>query len=827
MPSVKTPQLSVFLLFVCFALSAARGQALENADIGPVLVNTIQGPDNNTAYKGIVIKLGKDGEAAVCFDAELLRYMGGWVKDDSKPDGPESGTKVAETKPGTKPAKPAESSLWKSGDWAGLIDPNHSTAFTAFHGGPPKIRGGEAIMRFATKPGPGWGGGDKGDDFTDPREKSTVDHQPLGNLPKEWAHYKGLYRNGDQVVLSYTVGGCDVLETPGLIGDGTYPAFTRSIRLGKSDKPMTMLLCEPANDSQLDATRLDHSIPNSLVTLETTAGGRESATAVGAIGLPKNVHPSLHRAGVRLVIPPHDAPLVFEVAVWSGPRTQTADFYKRLSEAGPVTDPATLIHGGPARWGPPIETAGKLDASGSPDDAYVVDTLTAPENNPYHSFMRFTGFDMFSDGHTAAVSTIGGDVWIVSGIDESLEHLKWKRFATGLFQPLGLKIRNDIVYTVGRDQITALHDLNGDGEADFYENFNNDCQVTANYHEFTLDIQTDSEGNFYYSKGCPWPPNVTSDDQGCMLKVSYDGSKMEIFCTGLRAPNGSAMDEHDELYTGDNEGHWIPSSKFEHLRKGKFYGMVPGAHLPGGEKPTTFEPPVFWLPHGGVDNSSGAMAFAPANGTWGPLNGHMLAASYGLSSLFAAMTEEADGVEQGAAVKFPVKFESSVMRARFNGGKSYPHGDGQLYLCGLKGWQTDAGRDGAFQRVRYTGKPWTQPIEFHAAKNGLLVTFTQALDKAAATDAENWGAEQWNYHWTQNYGSKEFSLKDPSVAKHDELEIKGVQLSADGKTVLLQIDGLGPVNQIKTTYKIKSAAGKELKGDIFSTINVVGPERKP
>ena len=70
-------------------------------------------------------------------------------------------------------------------------------------------------------------------------------------------------------------------------------------------------------------------------------------------------------------------------------------------------------------------------------------------------------------------------------------------------------------------------------------------------------------------------------------------------------------------------------------------------------------------------------------------------------------------------------------------------------------------------------------------------------------------------------------MKDPKVARHDVLEIKGVELSADGKTVLLKIDGLVPVNQIKTTYRLKSADGKELKGDIYSTINVVGPERKP
>jgi glucose/arabinose dehydrogenase len=819
MPSVKSPQLWICLCTVCLAVPIARGQALENADIGPFMVNTIQGPQNNTAYKGVVIKLGKDGEAAVCFDAELLRYMGGWVKTE--------GNTTAEPKADVKPpkpgAKPAEPSIWPSGDWAGLIDPNHSTAFTAHHGGPPKVRGGEQVMRFATKPGPGWGGGEKGDDFTDPRKTSPVDKQPLGNLPKEWAHYRGLYRNGNQVVLSYTVGDCNVLETPGLIGAGEYPTFTRTIRVDKSDKSMTLVVCDVSGATAAHKAETGGSIE---YTLESGSGDKERETTVGLAGAPAGYAFSFNGSPadrVTLTIPPHAQPQVFELTISNSPKASPTT----TVNAGEMIDPATLIKGGPALWGPALETTGKLDDSGSSDDAYVVDTLTAPENNPYHAFMRFTGFDMFSDGHTAAISTIGGDVWIVTGIDEKLDHLKWKRFATGLFQPLGLKVRNDVVYTVGRDQITALHDLNGDGEADFYENFNNDCQVTSNYHEFTLDIQTDSEGNFYYSKGCPWPPNVTSDDQGTMLKVSYDGSKMEVFCTGLRAPNGSAMDEHDELYTGDNEGHWTPSSKFEHLRKGKFYGMVPAAHLPGGEKPTTFEPPVFWLPHGGVDNSSGAMAFAPAAGNWGPLNGHMLAASYGLSSLFAAMTEEVDGIEQGAAVKFPVKFGSSVMRARFNGGRNYPRGDGQLYLCGLKGWQTNAGRDGAFQRVRYTGKPWTQPIEFHAARNGLLVTFTEPLDKKEATDAENWGSEQWNYHWTQNYGSKEFSLRDPTVAKHDELQIKGVQISEDGKTVLLQIDGLGPVNQIKTTYNIKTAAGKELKGDIYSTINIVGPERKP
>ncbi len=202
--------------------------------------------------------------------------------------------------------------------------------------------------------------------------------------------------------------------------------------------------------------------------------------------------------------------------------------------------------------------------------------------------------------------------------------------------------------------------------------------------------------------------------------------------------------------------------------------------------------------------------------------------SYGLSSLFAVMMEEADGVEQAAAVKFPLKFDSSCMRGRFNGGAEYPNGDGQLYICGLKGWQTNAGRDGALDRVRFTGKPWAKPVEFHSAKNGLFITFDVPLDKASAADAGNWDVEQWNYAWTQNYGSPEFSVKDPKVKKHDDVEVKSVKLSADGRTVQIETAGLAPVMQMKVSYRnVKLAeGGREIQGEVLNTINKVGPERK-
>jgi glucose/arabinose dehydrogenase len=97
-----------------------------------------------------------------------------------------------------------------------------------------------------------------------------------------------------------------------------------------------------------------------------------------------------------------------------------------------------------------------------------------------------------------------------------LENVSWKRYAAGLFQALGLKIVDNQVYVLGRDQITRLHDLNNDGEADFYENFNNDMQVTPGFHEFAFDLQTDPDGNFYFSKGGPVNPGGSGWDRSAI-----------------------------------------------------------------------------------------------------------------------------------------------------------------------------------------------------------------------------------------------------------------------------------------------------------------------
>src|ERR1043166_1989699 len=135
----------------------------------------------------------------------------------------------------------------------------------------------------------------------------------------------------------------------------------------------------------------------------------------------------------------------------------------------------------------------------------------------------------FTPDGAAYVCTIHGDVWRVTGIDEKLNHLRWKRFATGLFQALGLKVRGDEIFVLGRDQITRLHDLDGDGEADFYENFCNLIDTSTNGHDYVTSLEKDDRGNFYFV-----------DPRGAH-RVSADGKRMETISTGFRNANGLGL----------------------------------------------------------------------------------------------------------------------------------------------------------------------------------------------------------------------------------------------------------------------------------------------
>ena len=745
---------------------------------------TLDNAERIATNKGIAVKIGKAGDAGLIFDTELLRVTGGWT-----------------------------------GGWLKL----KGVVFDGGHGPNPSAPQNAQILFGTHANTPGWS---KGGDFKDPRKIPTGPKQsevkageprfadvPFGPLPREWAKYQGLYLSGDRVVFAYTVGAAKLLESPDLESiDGDRSLITRTFNVVAPGAASSLLVADaPAGTAPV--------IEGGNAVISSDAGEPDARTVIGVLGAPAGAKLAVDGTRVTLQLPAFAAGQKFKVAAIRGLAPDVAKLADAIRAVTPPANLEPLTKGGPAHWAETVKAKGTLGAEEGPFP-YVVDNLAAPLDNPYKSKIRIGGLDFFKDGRIA-FSTWSGDVWVGKGIDAKLENIEWKRYATGLFHALGLKIVDDVVYVLGRDQITRLHDLNGDGEADFYENFNNDVQVTPGFHEFTFGLEADPEGNFYFAKGGPvnpggrgWGP--LSDHNGCMFKVSKDGSKFEVFATGLRAPNGIGMSPTGELTTGDNQGTWVPTEYIHYVKQGAFIEVPDLSHR--AAVPTVFSPHLCWIPYAWC-NSNGGQVWVNSD-KWGPLSGHMLYLSYGKSCLFGVLQEKVGDVLQGGVVKFPLKFDTGICRARFN------PADGQLYVGGLKGWQTNGAKDGAIQRVRYTGKPLTMQNELHVTDKGITVRFTGELDTASASDPANYAIKQYNYRWTSNYGSDKYKVSDPNAKGEDTLEIKAVTVAPDKKSVFLEVPGLQPVMQMEIKMNIKSANGDAVPAEVGNTINVVPSDEK-
>jgi len=685
---------------------------------------------------------------------------------------------------------------WSAG-WTGNYITDEGVSFRGNHGASPRVAGAQ---KFGASAIPGWA--DAKGSFVDPRS------EPFGPIPKDHAQWQGCFVADDKVVLHYTVRGINFHEQPGTIEKDGETVFVRAIKHDALSADLSLLICEVANIQKPSigprSALLSDGKQTTMVTLVSTSKGCR-------LELQDKKRLVLHL--------PKDAPAdTFQVRIWRG---QDPTDPKVIGAAYAPHD-AEFNQSGKNRWPEPVVTQGVMNASKTPDGAYVTDVLSAPERNPWNRRVRFGGLDFFSDGNRAALSTWDGDVWIVEGLKtENLKDLKWTRFASGGFETLGLKIVDDVIYTSGRDEMTRYHDLNNDGAADHYESFNNQITSSQGFHEFVFDLHTDKAGNFYTIKAGPvrgggrgfggggGNGNVSAH-AGTLMKIDKYGKQLTVVATGFRAPNGMGVGPNGEFTSGDNEGTWIPRCPINWIKPGGFYGVENLAH----KKPLPkFNQPLCWLDKG-WDNSGGGQTWVTSK-TWGPFAGELLHTSYGRSSLYLVLKQEVDGQMQGGVVRFPVRFTSSAMRPRFS-----PH-DGHLYVAGLKGWQSNAARITGLDRVRYTGKPVHMPSGLRVDKAGLHLTFTQPLDAASAADPENYAIRRWNYRRTSAYGSPTFKVSDPNARGNEEVNVTAAKLSADKRTVTLTIEDLRPCHQQHIRFNITAADGTKINSEVMHTIHAV------
>ena len=461
------------------------------------------------------------------------------------------------------------------------------------------------------------------------------------------------------------------------------------------------------------------------------------------------------------------------------------------------------------QWPQIIET----EITHGKQNPYAVDTIEMPFENPWKALMFAGGHAFDLRNNIAYVCTMTGDVWRVTDFSYPSKKAKWKRFASGLHQPLGMVVDKEGIFVLGRDQITRLHDRNSDGEADFYECFSTAFKTSPAGHDFICGLQRDQQGRFY----------IASGNEG-IVRISRDGKSSEIIATGFRNPDGLGITTSGTVTVPCSEGTWTPASMICAFRPGAPPSQLTKDFPIGGHQPPFFglggpkndrapDLPLVYLPRG-LDNSSGGQIQIPDKG-WGNLSGprrdNMIHTSFGAGKHFLLLQDEVAGQLQGGIIPLPGEFRSGVHRGRFN-----PH-DGQLYLSGMDGWGTYTTDDGCFQRVRYTGEKVQQPVAFHVHENGVMLTFSELVDTKLASDPKLHFAQCWNYRYGPGYGSPEFSTLHLGMRGHDVLQIREAYVLEGGRQLFLEIPNIQPVNQLH----LYVAVDKEISRELFLTVHAL------
>jgi hypothetical protein len=462
---------------------------------------------------------------------------------------------------------------------------------------------------------------------------------------------------------------------------------------------------------------------------------------------------------------------------------------------------------------------------------YRIDTLPIPKD----VVLEVGGLAFRPDGKLLAC-TRRGEVWLISNpMSRDASKIRYKLFAAGLHEPLGLSVDGQhSVYVVQRPELTKLTDTNGDDVADLYETVCDKWGVSGDYHEFAYGPARDKEGNFYvtlnvgfgggHQSKAPW--------RGWIVKITPKGDLVPL-STGLRSPNGVNISPDGELFYTDNQGEWVASNKLQHVRPGEFYSHPAGLRwtkyapfqFPFGEDPPNgmlydgqagqngvkgmppVTPPSIWFPYARMGQSASEPIWDTTGGKFGPFAGQCFVADQCKACVMRVYLEKINGRFQGACFPFRSGFECGVNRIVFGP-------DGTLY-AGMtnRGWGSVGGKPYGLQRLSYNGKI---PLEIHAmklTKNGFDLTFTKPLDTASAGRLAAYSLLSFTYNYWPTYGS-------PEMDRRAE-KIEAVTVSPDKKTVSLKVSGFrkGRVYEVHLDGIKSSTDDRVLHPEGYYTLN--------
>jgi len=487
------------------------------------------------------------------------------------------------------------------------------------------------------------------------------------------------------------------------------------------------------------------------------------------------------------------------------PRTTPVEFAVTTSLDGAVaawgldgSDPSVQVS---KRWAGSVVTRGELSKSG---EAYVVDNVLLPTDNPWKRQVRLTDIAFLPDGRAAAV-TFDGDVWMIAGLEGDLSSVQWTRFTSGLHEPMSLCERDGELFVFDRNGIWRLVDADGNGEADRHELFCNAFTQGAETREYAQSLRRAPDGSFVIAKG-GIQGTVLGRHNGSVLRISPDGRDVTVLGYGLRSPFATVHPRTGLVTASDQQGNYVPTTPIHVIRDGQFYGFLSELQ-PKEHYPAPIAEPATWIPY--PVNPSGAGQVWLNDARMGPLAESLVHIGYYRPELFAVLWNSRTTVPQAAVVSLTRDLVFAPLQGAIN-----PR-DGQLYVTGLQIWGSVAREPSGLARLRYTGEPSTLPREIIPTDLGVLIRFDMALDPTAVLDLGNFAAERWNLRRTSSYGSPHFK---PDGSKGQELmRCVGADVSRDRKGLLLRFAGMTPVMQMRVGWSLRSMTGRAFEQNVYFT----------
>lgn len=723
-------------------------------------------PDDNLVARGLAFPLGDNVYA--CFDTDLLRWSVGW----------------------TGAYLPLV--LLPQVSYHDFFDKSNDV---------PRIKGQPV---FANGTYPGWSTKQLIHYEVRPEEHNREGFF-WGAMPTSYGRWNGVHTYGSQAVLTYTVGDTRIQEIPGAIETPAGHVFSRSLIVGTAPDALYLNAAEIAGG--------EAGVEKGAFAYIRQRDGSDTVTAVAAKAADGGIYPVrvVDNQYMSVEFPASDKERKVEVFIWKGSEAQIGHFHEYVQTA--VREWPAYEKGGLGRWQEKVYTKGQV----APDtSAFVIDVLTLPLPNPWGRDLRPADI-AFLSVTKAVVVTLSGDVWMVDGISQSLDKLVWTRFASGLFEPMSIAVRDSTVFVYGKEGLVALHDLNGDGEADYYENFSNAMHQSIESREWATDMVLAPDGGFYIAKGgtAMGGPGVTptvttgfragSNQSGTIMYISPDGLQAGIVATGLRVPYLGIRPD-GLISATDQQGNFVPSTAIYLVEEGDYFGVPATKH---NEQVSVVKPPITWIPHR-VDRSASSEIWV-TGGKMGPLNNALLHLSFGRPGVFNVLIDTtSQGLQAGVSY-----IRGNYVAPTISG--AIGPADGQLYIAGLNLFGSNSTGIAAIQRLRYTGKPSYILSGFRARKEGVVLTFDSPLDAESARNIENYQVKRWNYKRTPEYGSGHFRLD--GTPGEEVLPVLQTYLSSDNRSVLLLLPDMKQVDQVEVVYDLKAAEGQQVKDGLWFSLH--------